>query len=261
MLQSLSMKLKQVQIFGHALWDHVSALHFVCALKRLITWLWSQMEICRNGFCTEDFRTQEVPAGFDFTSYGEFRGCRNSVCWSLSWGLLRRTAGVSVSSGCERLKDRGNTCAGSIITSVRAFSDRPWLQRRECRPAGWCWLWWCWGGGAQKLGGQVKDMLHVSPRFPVFSNPFLQTSSSNRFSVPLPIPPSLPCHTPSGGVSSRLFLPLPACFLRRIHPWSRRSERSSMQPSSGHDLFHHSQMYSWASTNLLLEAPNQWFLI
>ncbi|XP_024114237.1 ETS1-related protein isoform X2 [Oryzias melastigma] len=27
------------------------------------------MEICRNGFCTEDFRTQEVPAGFDFTSY------------------------------------------------------------------------------------------------------------------------------------------------------------------------------------------------
>lgn len=32
-----------------------------------------QMEVCQTGYYTEDFRTQEVPAGFDFTSYGEFR--------------------------------------------------------------------------------------------------------------------------------------------------------------------------------------------
>ena len=30
------------------------------------------MEICQTGYYTEDFRTQEVPAGFDFASYGEF---------------------------------------------------------------------------------------------------------------------------------------------------------------------------------------------
>ncbi|XP_041843892.1 ETS1-related protein isoform X2 [Melanotaenia boesemani] len=28
-----------------------------------------KMEICHNGYYTEDFRTQEVPAGFDFASY------------------------------------------------------------------------------------------------------------------------------------------------------------------------------------------------
>ncbi|XP_067366729.1 ETS1-related protein isoform X2 [Channa argus] len=28
-----------------------------------------KMEICQTGYYTEDFRTQEVPAGFDFTSY------------------------------------------------------------------------------------------------------------------------------------------------------------------------------------------------
>lgn len=31
------------------------------------------MEVCQTGYYTEDFRTQEVPAGFDFASYGEFR--------------------------------------------------------------------------------------------------------------------------------------------------------------------------------------------
>lgn len=30
-----------------------------------------QMEVCQTGYYTEDFRTQEVPAGFDFASYGE----------------------------------------------------------------------------------------------------------------------------------------------------------------------------------------------
>ncbi len=28
------------------------------------------MEMYQAGFYTEDFRTQEVPAGFDFSSYG-----------------------------------------------------------------------------------------------------------------------------------------------------------------------------------------------
>lgn len=40
--------------------------------KVLVTWL--QMEVCQSGYYTEDFRTQEVPAGFDFASYGELRG-------------------------------------------------------------------------------------------------------------------------------------------------------------------------------------------
>lgn len=38
-----------------------------------------EMEVCHTGFYTEDFSTQEVPAGFDFASYGEFR-----FCWFLS---------------------------------------------------------------------------------------------------------------------------------------------------------------------------------
>lgn len=30
------------------------------------------MEVCHTGFYTEDFSSQEVPAGFDFGAYGEF---------------------------------------------------------------------------------------------------------------------------------------------------------------------------------------------
>lgn len=39
----------------------------------------TQMEICQTGYYTEDFRTQEVPAGFDFASYGEFRESLDSL--------------------------------------------------------------------------------------------------------------------------------------------------------------------------------------
>lgn len=31
------------------------------------------MEVCQSGYYTEDFRTQEVPAGFDFALYGELK--------------------------------------------------------------------------------------------------------------------------------------------------------------------------------------------
>lgn len=41
-------------------------------LKVIIIAPLSQMEVCQAGYYTEDFRTQEVPAGFDFASYGEF---------------------------------------------------------------------------------------------------------------------------------------------------------------------------------------------
>lgn len=36
---------------------------FVCVIL--------QMEMYQAGYYTEDFRTQEVPAGFDFGSYGK----------------------------------------------------------------------------------------------------------------------------------------------------------------------------------------------
>lgn len=42
-------------------------------MKVVITTLSPQMEMCQTGYYTEDFRTQEVPAGFDFASYGEFK--------------------------------------------------------------------------------------------------------------------------------------------------------------------------------------------
>lgn len=29
------------------------------------------MEVCQTGYYMDDFRTQEVPAGFDFASFGE----------------------------------------------------------------------------------------------------------------------------------------------------------------------------------------------
>lgn len=41
-------------------------------VKVVIKISFSQMEVCQTGYNTEDFRTQEVPAGFDFASYGEF---------------------------------------------------------------------------------------------------------------------------------------------------------------------------------------------
>lgn len=31
----------------------------------------SQMGVCQTGYYTEEFRTQEVPTGFDFASLGE----------------------------------------------------------------------------------------------------------------------------------------------------------------------------------------------
>lgn len=73
----------------------------------------------------------------------------------------------------------------------------------------WVMLEWAEVGRERaKQGGQVKD----TP-LSVFPNPFLQTSSSNRFRVPpLQRPPSLLCHTPCAGVSSSLFLPLPPLF-------------------------------------------------
>ena len=40
----------------------------------------TQMEMCQTGYYTEDFRTQEVPAGFDFASYGEFRALNIMIC-------------------------------------------------------------------------------------------------------------------------------------------------------------------------------------
>ncbi len=51
-----------------------STIRVAVMIKVVITSLSTQMEICQTGYYTEDFRTQEVPAGFDFASYGEFRG-------------------------------------------------------------------------------------------------------------------------------------------------------------------------------------------
>ena len=108
------------------------------------------MEVCQTGYYTEDFRTQEVPAGFDFTSYGEFRESLDwPDCSITSWLFIslnshrhrefcafkrkkekkrkeKKMFVRSVSSEPEQLKDRGNICADCIITSVRAFSMRPW---------------------------------------------------------------------------------------------------------------------------------------
>lgn len=38
------------------------------------------MEVCQTGYYVDDFRTQEVPAGFDFASFGEFRLEDDSLC-------------------------------------------------------------------------------------------------------------------------------------------------------------------------------------
>lgn len=207
------------------------------------------MEVCQTGYYTEDFRTQEVPAGFDFASYGEFRAsllhqdsfdkrfklsamsCPDRRELRVLCFFSPRMFARSVSSEPERLKDRGNICADCIITSVRAFSGRPWhpggffAQTQGLRQDNGGLLCMCvcvnnaWmGWGRQRQGGQVKD----TP-LSVFPNPFLQTSSSNRFRAPLslPIPPSLLCHTPSAGVSSSLFLPLPPLFPPSwLHPLS-----------------------------------------
>lgn len=106
----------------------------------------SQMEICQTGYYTEDFRTQEVPAGFDFASYGEFKESLDFIMllhhkWNnqdlcpgditLSDEQLRQITFFffmfvrSVSSEPEQLKDRGNILTDSIITSVRVYSVRP----------------------------------------------------------------------------------------------------------------------------------------
>lgn len=108
-------------------------------MKVVITSLSTQMEVCQTGYYTDDFRTQEVPAGFDFASYGEFRASpdwcdarlprlvvspRQTEIRSSVGGFCPMFA-LSVSSEPEQLKDRGNICADCIITSVRAFSGRP----------------------------------------------------------------------------------------------------------------------------------------
>lgn len=40
--------------------------------------LFLQMETCQSGFYNEDYRTQEVPAGLDFTAYGELTGLKQN---------------------------------------------------------------------------------------------------------------------------------------------------------------------------------------
>ena len=56
------------------------------------------MEVCQTGYYTEDFRTQEVPAGFDFTSYGEFRE-------SLDWPDCSITSWLFISLNSHRHRE------------------------------------------------------------------------------------------------------------------------------------------------------------
>lgn len=40
----------------------------------------SQMEVCQTGYYMDDFRTQEVPAGFDCASFGELGLLHDTLC-------------------------------------------------------------------------------------------------------------------------------------------------------------------------------------
>lgn len=91
------------------------------------------MEVCQTGYYTEDFRTQEVPAGFDFMSYGELPPSLARCPILISdWAVAQTPSDDGFCRVCvlvSRLfplnlrcpKDRGNICADCIITSVRAL--------------------------------------------------------------------------------------------------------------------------------------------
>lgn len=179
------------------------------------------MEVCQSGYYTEDFRTQEVPAGFDFASYGEFSGSLWCCfiwlsCWSWCTALkLSDTSDTgffmfvrSVSSEAERLKDRGSMFADSVITSVRAFPASPWHARDYVCVKLSEWAEICKDRETQ--GGQVKDGLCVA--LPSLS--FLILSS--RLPPPTDLEPSPPTPHPSITTLSHSlrwrFLPLPALF-------------------------------------------------
>lgn len=178
------------------------------------------MEVCQSGYYTEDFRTQEVPAGFDFASYGEFSGSSDVASSGFPADSAARRWNAqthqtlffmfvrSVSSEAERLKDRGNMFADSVITSVRAFSASPWHARdyvcvKLCERAEIC-------KDRETQGGQVKDGLCVA--LPSLS--FLILSS--RLPPPTDLEPSPP-HSPSlhhySVTLPPLAFPPPPCFV------------------------------------------------
>lgn len=114
----------------------------------------------------------------------------------------------SVSSEAERLKDRGNMFADSVITSVRAFPASPWHARDYVCVKLSEWAEICKDRETQ--GGQVKDGLCVA--LPSLS--FLILSS--RLPPPTDLEPSPPTPHPSITTLSHSlrwrFLPLPALF-------------------------------------------------
>lgn len=114
----------------------------------------------------------------------------------------------SVSSEAERLKDRGNMFADSVITSVRAFPASPWHARDYVCVKLSEWAEICKDRETQ--GGQVKDGLCVA--LPSLS--FLILSS--RLPPPTDLEPPPPTPHPSITTLSHSlrwrFLPLPALF-------------------------------------------------
>lgn len=122
----------------------------------------------------------------------------------------------TVSSHLSQLSQWGlDTRVGVALAQTRGLHR----DNREgaCVCVGVCVCVWIMLEWAEVGKGRESSVFNLTTLFlSVFPNPFLQTSSSNRFRdpllPPLPIPPSLLCHTPSTGVSSYVFLPLPLLF-------------------------------------------------
>lgn len=70
---------KKKKILQIKLSSHYSRVRITLFVKFVIKTPLSQMEVCQTGYYMDDFRTQEVPAGFDFASFGEFRLLQDSL--------------------------------------------------------------------------------------------------------------------------------------------------------------------------------------
>ncbi|XP_029360761.1 ETS1-related protein isoform X2 [Echeneis naucrates] len=215
-----------------------------------------KMEICQTGYYTEDFRTQEVPAGFDFASYDSK---------ALAQQQYPAESSYPEPPKASQPYDTKVSSSDSALFNLDSYQEFNWwasypqdgLTLDQSQPG--------YQGSPQTYQSLVPQSGQFSPAMEGSHSPFLTGKGSNTlqnepdqcyydsdgqrhpssfwaeystssFSAPLPHPPPTSCHSTASPHSSEQYCPRVA---KRKHPHPQRPDREgpmtgmSAYPGSG----------------------------
>ncbi|XP_056235639.1 ETS1-related protein isoform X5 [Seriola aureovittata] len=186
-----------------------------------------KMEICQTGYYTEDFRTQEVPAGFDFASYVS---TSDTALFNLdsyqefNWWASYPHDGLTVDQSQTGFQGSPQTYQ-SLVPQSGQFS--PAMEDSHSP--------FVTGKGSTALQSET-DQSYYDSDGQRHSSSFWPDYSSPSFTAPLPHPPQASCPASSSPHSSEQYCPRMA-KRKNTHP--QRPDREghmtgmSAYPGSG----------------------------